>query len=501
MTSLPDKHGFSLEDYAFLFQSQPKELIKELSADDIEGTLPKDIVGSYFLNGPGLLQIDGDWFHPFDGHGFIRSLTFRGDGSCLYRSKYVKTEAYLEETKAGHGVYRGFGMLSGSWWRNWRAKIFKVPANTCVIEWANNLLCLHEGGLPYALDPKTLETRGNYRFQGSLPETAPFLAHTRFDSENNRLLGCSCVPGRQTRLVIYEFCSDGSLYSKIEHSVAGLSYFHDFCFTKNFYIFVSSYLRLKPLSLIKAFMGLQSLPTAITSDDIRDAQLFMIPRPDSKLSLEHPLVYSLNEPLFTIHLGNASEENEKVTLYTCSFKTFTIGNELGYYPCRPGYFDPLANGGGAAQYLLCLQVNWKENYLNKTWLDNTACDFPEVHPYREGQTCRYLYACASIFDDLYFPFHSIVKYDLYKGTKESWQCDRRDFIGEAVFIPKQVQSEEREEDDAYLIAAIYRSEFRRVEFAIFDSKHIEQGPLCRIRSPQPFPYGFHGSFTENVFVA
>lgn len=90
---------------------------------------------------------------------------------------------------------------------------------------------------------------------------------------------------------------------------------------------------------------------------------------------------------------------------------------------------------------------------------------------------------------------------MYKGTKESWQCDRRDFIGEAVFIPKQVQSEEREEDDAYLIAAIYRSEFRRVEFAIFDSKHIEQGPLCRIRSPQPFPYGFHGSFTENVFVA
>jgi len=94
------------------------------------------------------------------------------------------------------------------------------------------LLCLHEGGLPYALDPKTLETRGNYRFQGSLPETAPFLAHTRFDSENNRLLGCSCVPGRRTRLVIYEFCSDGSLHSKVEHSVAGLSYFHDFCFTK-----------------------------------------------------------------------------------------------------------------------------------------------------------------------------------------------------------------------------------------------------------------------------
>jgi len=26
----------------------------------------------------------------------------------------------LEETKAGHGVYRGFGMLSGGWWRNWR---------------------------------------------------------------------------------------------------------------------------------------------------------------------------------------------------------------------------------------------------------------------------------------------------------------------------------------------------------------------------------------------
>lgn len=117
---LQDKYGFSLEDYSFLFESQPKECTQELSPADIDGNIPKDIVGSYFLNGPGLLHIDGDWFHPFDGHGFIRSLTFRGDGSCLYRSKFVKTEAYLEETSAGHGVYRGFGRLSGGWWRNFR---------------------------------------------------------------------------------------------------------------------------------------------------------------------------------------------------------------------------------------------------------------------------------------------------------------------------------------------------------------------------------------------
>ncbi|GJQ10801.1 hypothetical protein GpartN1_g4992.t1 [Galdieria partita] len=494
---LPNKYGFSLEDYSFLFKSQPTELTQELTVDDIRGTIPKDIVGSYFLNGPGLLQIDGDWFHPFDGHGFIRSLTFRGDGSCLYRSKFVKTEAYLEETTAGHGVYRGFGKLSGGWWRNFRAKIFKVPANTCVIDWADNLLCLHEGGWPYALDPKTLETRGQYHFQNTLAKNVPFLAHTRLDKENSRLLGCSVVPGRHTRIIVYEFCSDGSLYSKVEHFVTGFCYFHDFCFTKNFYIFISSYLRWKPLSLMKALIGLESLPKAVISDNFKDAELFMIPRPDSKLGLE-PVVYSLNEPLFTIHLGNASEEDERIIIYSCSFKDFTIGNELGYYPCRPGYFNPLANGGGSPQFLLRIEIDRKKNQLNKKWVDHTACDFPEVHPYREGQKCKYLYACASAFDDLSFPFQVIVKYNLLQGTKETWQCDKAtDFVGEAVFIPKR---EAQEEDIGYLIAAIYRPKLSRVDFAILDSKQISKGPICYIRSPQSFPYGFHGSFTENVVV-
>lgn len=94
------------------------------------------------------------------------------------------------------------------------------------------MLCLHEGGLPYALDPETLETKGTYRFQDSLAENASILAHTRLDSENNRLLGCSVVPGRHTRIMVYEFCSDGALYSKIEHSISGLCYIHDFCFTE-----------------------------------------------------------------------------------------------------------------------------------------------------------------------------------------------------------------------------------------------------------------------------
>lgn len=151
---------------------------------------------------------------------------------------------------------------------------------------------------------------------------------------------------------------------------------------RNFYIFISSYLRMKPLSLMKALIGLQSLPTAVTSDNWKSAQLFVIPRRDSKHLVE-PMVFSLDEPLFTIHLGNAHEKDNRLVIYTCSFKTFSIGNELGYYPCRPGYFNPLANGGGAPQCLLRIDVDWKRNQLNKKWVDFSACDFPEVHPYQE----------------------------------------------------------------------------------------------------------------------
>eukprot|EP00871_Galdieria_phlegrea_P003714 jgi/Galph1/4343/GphlegSOOS_G3011.1 len=501
-TTFEEKYGFSYENYSFLFRTQPNEVSKEYSSFEVEGNIPQGLVGTYFLNGPGILHLNGDWFHPFDGHGFIRSLTFRQDGSCVYRTKFVHTESYQEETSAGQGLYRGFGQLSGGWWRNFRAKLFKVPANTCVIDWADKLLCLHEGGLPYAMNPKSLETEGKYDFKGTLIPNMPFLAHTRVDNGNGRLIASSVTPGRRTELVIYEFLQDGSLFSKVEHTFPFTSYIHDFCFSKNYYVFLTSFLHLKFLSLIGALLGLKPIISAVTMDTTKDALLILIPRPSGEEKFRtssEPIMISLNEPLFTIHLGNAYEVDDTLHLYACSFKSFMLGHEFGYHPCKPGWYQPEENGGGAAQNLIHFEVDMKAKSLKKKqWEDNVACDFPEVHPKREGTFCRYLYTTSSIHDDLFFPFQAVIKYDLMKHTKESWQCeDSRDFIGETIFVPKQHCEKE---DEGFLLAAIYHSKMEKVDFYIFDATNITKGPICCIPAPEPFPYGFHGSFTEQVYA-
>jgi len=68
-----------------------------------------------------------------------------------------------------------------------------------VTPFGGKLLCGHEGGLPYKLDPFTLETIGIESFGGALNEGLGerFLAHTRIDNDKGLLLGVSkrCAGG------------------------------------------------------------------------------------------------------------------------------------------------------------------------------------------------------------------------------------------------------------------------------------------------------------------
>ena len=57
-----------------------------------------------------------------------------------------------------------------------------------------------------------------------------------------------------------------------------------------------------------------------------------------------------------------------------------------------------------------------------------------------------------------------------------------------------------DEDDGFVIVQLYIPETHRTEFAILDAKHIDQGPIASIRLKHHIPYGFHGTFTPEVFT-
>ena len=81
---------------------RPSDTEWTASTPDLQGIgdLPKDLNGVYLRNGPNpRLEPNGN-YHPFDGDGMIHAAHF-DRGRVTYRNKWVRTDAMLEETRAG----------------------------------------------------------------------------------------------------------------------------------------------------------------------------------------------------------------------------------------------------------------------------------------------------------------------------------------------------------------------------------------------------------------
>ena len=122
------------------------------------------------------------------------------DRGIHYRNRYVATENYRDETRAGHIVNRGFGKQRPG---GMLGNAFRQPANvsnTSVVMQGDRLLSLWEGGPPFALDPATLDTRGVETFGGTVKA---FSAHPKVDPDTGELFNFGIDYGAKTTLTPY----------------------------------------------------------------------------------------------------------------------------------------------------------------------------------------------------------------------------------------------------------------------------------------------------------
>jgi 9-cis-beta-carotene 9',10'-cleaving dioxygenase len=166
-TSRADTPSAAFWDYNLLFRSQRAESRDPVQLRVVEGAVPPDFpAGTYYLAGPGLFSDDhGSTVHPLDGHGYLRAFRFDAGRAVRYSARYVETAAKREEhvgDASWRFTHRGpFSVLQGGT-RVGNVKVMKNVANTSVLRWGGGLLCLWEGGKPYELHPRMLETVGAF---------------------------------------------------------------------------------------------------------------------------------------------------------------------------------------------------------------------------------------------------------------------------------------------------------------------------------------------------
>lgn len=127
----------------------------------IRGTIPPQIDGTFYRVMPDTVwapRCEDDIF--INGDGAIDAVRIR-DGHADFKQRYVRSEKFLLERAARKAL---FGQWRNIWTDDPRVRhIDHATGNTHVVLYDKQLLAMKEDGLPYAMDPDTLETKGERR--------------------------------------------------------------------------------------------------------------------------------------------------------------------------------------------------------------------------------------------------------------------------------------------------------------------------------------------------
>ncbi len=448
----------------------------------VEGAVPPSLRGVLYRNGPGRLRVhDLQLTHPFDGDGMVSRFAF-ANGQVRYRNRYVRTDEYLAEARAGRALYRNFGTnLPGGIWANLLGFKFKNPANTSVLAHAGRLLALWEGGLPHALDPETLETLGRYDFAGALrsvglarvlaPEP-PFAAHPRRCARTGEVWSFGLQVAPRPTLWIYRIDVRGELVETRRIRLPAMSFMHDFVLTERFAVF---FMTPVTFDVARALIGFASPVQSIRRAPGGTVAL-LVPRnggPERRIPL--------GSGFFLFHFFNGFSDGATIVVDGCRMADFPGGTvdlsdvtavrEVGLDPGYPTRW----------------RINVETESVDECKVSNVAMELPTIDPRRVAIRHEVGYATARLRPGP--PFYTgLARVDFDTGEVDTVDL-APDLPGEPMFLPL---SGNEAHAGGVLATVVYRAAERVSELQLRVPETLAL--IARARLPHAMPPGFHGQY-------
>ncbi|GAB4299040.1 MAG: carotenoid oxygenase family protein [Oscillatoriaceae cyanobacterium] len=483
----PNSNTYSISDWRQGYQSLYDE--HDYWIDDIEGQIPPELNGTFFRNGPGLLDIHGyPLHHPFDGDGMIVKVSF-ANGRAHFSNRYVRTAGFVAEQKAGKPLYRGvFGTQKpGGFLANIFDTKIKNIANTNVIYWGDKLLAMWEAAEPHRLDPQTLETIGLDYLDGLLKPGDAWSAHPRIDPHcamdggEPCLVNFSVKIGPSTKITISEFNPNWQLLRKHTHTLPGFAFLHDMVITPNYCIFLQNPVSYNPLPFL---LGFRSAAQCLQFNPKQPTKIILIPR-----NGQDPAQILEAEKCFVFHHANAWEEDDEIFIDSVAYDSFSsIDPDEDFWETD---FDK-----GIPGELWRFRVNLTTQKTEHQVIDKRCVEFPTLHPQMVGRPYRYMYIGGAAKPTGNAPLQTVVKLDLVTEKQQIWSAGPRGFVGEPLFLPRPGGTAE---DDGWLLVLVYDAAKHRSDMVILDAADLNRDPVARLHLKHHIPYGLHGSFTGEWF--
>ena len=142
-------------------------------------------------------------------------------------------------------------------------------------------------------------------------------------------------------------------------------------------------------------------------------------------------------------------------------------------------------------YHVDLGGNGRAPSLSRDQADPCACEFPTANPWRHGTEERYVYLMANDRGEQRLPFRDVVKCDVSgAGGRQVWHSEG--LVSEPTLVHG---GSDCAEDDGWLLVQIYHPRAHRNEIVVLDARHVDAGPVCRIKLRHHLPFSFHCTFS------
>ena len=479
---------FDQEEWAKAYCNVEEELTN-FELDLVKGSIPKEISGCFYRNGPGRLERDGQWLHhPFDGDGMIAAFRFN-DGKVHLSNKFVRTKEWQEEEKAGRFLYRGvFGsQKKGGVLANAFDVRLKNIANTNVVRLGDDLLALWEAAGPHALNPETLETHGLSNLHGALKEGEAFSAHPRFDKtdkHNHKMVTFSVNTGPKSTIRLMEFGCDGINAGKIisdrKDSFPGFAFIHDFAITKNWAIFLQNAISFNPIPFL---LGKKGAAQCLSSNPKEKGKFLLIPRDSGEFRGTNPRVIDGPEG-FVFHHVNAWESEEEINIDSIYYKDFPSIEPNEDF--RKINFDSIPEG-----ILKRCKINLNQGSVKSDILSEQCCEFAMVNPNKQTLSAEYSWMAVAEKKRGNGPLQAIKKINLSSLEESFWSAAPKGFLSEPLMIPK---TNSMKEDEGWIIALIWNGERSGTDLVLLSSDTLREEAILEL--PIKIPHGLHGSWIE-----
>jgi all-trans-8'-apo-beta-carotenal 15,15'-oxygenase len=463
------------------FEALEEEYAYTVPNAEIGGTVPETVRGTFFRIGPGRNRIGNDTFgHWFDGDGMMHAITFTDEGAW-YRNRYVRTPKYLAETKAQRIVKRSFGHNAPGGMLKNAARLPANCANTSLAWHAGKLLALWEGGRPWALDPVTLETEGEYDFHGKLGRFDTFSAHGKHDPATGCYFNHGMAVGpRGPQVNLYRINADGELDQRGRFSLPFNGFIHDFAFAGDYLVYFLHPVGFKnPLPFLA---GLKSINDLVGYHPEWGMEAVVVDKNTLK-----PVKRFQLDPFVVFHFGNCWQDGDRLKITLMRFEDFSV-NEL----LSDVFHARNDQGGRLWRYELDLASGEVSDHELGLPL---AGEFPQWDMRFSGKPTRFVYANGIAENGTPGFFNAVQRLDTETGETVVHDFGPGRFASEAMFIPEGEQ-----EGDGYLGAVVYDARDHCSEVVLLDARDEALSEVARVPLRNHVPFGFHCGYVEEAFL-